>query len=253
MLDASFLTTPLAHRALHALGDGRPENSRAAIRAAIRLGYGIEIDLQMSADGRAMVFHDYALNRLTGESGAVRQRSATNLGAIRLTGCDEGIPTFAEVLGIVAGQVPLLVEIKDQDGALGPDVGALEKAAATDAANYAGPLAFMSFNPHSMIAMARYAPETPRGLVTDPFSEADWPLVPAATRDRLRDLPDLAPSGAQFISHNVGDLASAGVHKAKAAGLPVLCWTVRSAEQERIARRVADNITFEGYLAAQTA
>ena len=126
-LPASFLSRPLAHRALHDVQDGRPENSLAAIRAAISAGYGIEIDLQLSKDGQAMVFHDYGLQRLTQEKGAVRQRTAAELSQIHLIGGDEGIPTFAEVLALVDGRVPLLVEFKDQDGAMGTGIGQLEQ------------------------------------------------------------------------------------------------------------------------------
>ena len=127
-LPAAFLERPIAHRALH--GPGRPENSRAAIRAAVAAGYGIEIDVQPSADGVAMVFHDADLDRLTGTAGPIRGRTAADLARLPLHGGDEGIPTLAEVLALVAGRVPLLVEIKDQDGALGPGVGALEAATA---------------------------------------------------------------------------------------------------------------------------
>ena len=102
-----FLGAPIAHRALHDMGDGRPENSRAAIVAAMEHGYGIEIDLQLSADGQAMVFHDYDLKRLTGQKGPVRTRQAAALAAITLTGGDEGIPTLAEVLALVRGRVPV--------------------------------------------------------------------------------------------------------------------------------------------------
>ena len=247
-LDRRFLGAPLAHRALHDVSDGRPENSRAAILAAIRHGYGLEIDLQMSRDGQAMVFHDYALDRLTPERGAVRQHTAAELASIPLTGGDEGIPTFAEVLKLVAGRVPLLVEIKDQDGAMGDNVGLLEKAAARDADGYAGPLAYMSFNPHSVLKMLEYAPDVPRGLVTDSYSADDWPLLPATTRDHLREIPDLGRTLASFVSHQASDLESRHVAKVKAAGLPVLCWTIRSPRDEQIAREVADNVTFEGYL-----
>ncbi|MEQ3631032.1 MAG: glycerophosphodiester phosphodiesterase family protein, partial [Sulfitobacter sp.] len=76
-LPAAFLDIPLAHRALHDLSAGRPENSRAAVRAAVDAGVGIEIDVQLSADNKAMVFHDYALERLTPERGAVRLREAS--------------------------------------------------------------------------------------------------------------------------------------------------------------------------------
>lgn len=248
-LDPAFLTVPLAHRALHDVTDGRPENSRAAIRAAIVAGYGIEIDLQLSADGRAMVFHDYQLERLTGESGAVRQRTAGQLGEIGLTGGDEGIPTFVEVLEIVDGQVPLLVELKDQDGILGPNIGALEQATAEDAAGYGGPIAFMSFNPHSVAEMGRLLPQVPRGIVTDGYGADDWPLIPAARREALREIPDYNRVGACFISHQARDLGRARVAELKAGGAHVLCWTIRSPEAEAEARKVAENVTFEQYLA----
>ena len=249
MLNPAFLRVPLTHRALHDVSDGRPENSRAAIRAAIAAGYGIEIDLQLSSDGQAMVFHDYALGRLTGETGAIRQRTATDLQAIPLTGDSEGIPTFAEVLALVDGQVPLLVELKDQDGMMGPNVGPLEQATAKAIARYDGPLAVMSFNPHSVAAMAKHAPDVPRGLVTGGYTASDWPLLNAATRDALRDIPDFDRVGACFISHQARDLDRDRVRDLKQKGVPVFCWTVRSPAQEQDVRKIADNITFEGYLA----
>ncbi|MGR3634709.1 MAG: glycerophosphodiester phosphodiesterase family protein [Shimia sp.] len=249
-LDPRFVTTPLAHRALHDVTDGRPENSRAAIRAAIDHGYGIEIDLQLSRDGVAMVFHDYQLERLAEAKGAVQQRTAAELAGIPLKGGDEGIPTFAEVLALVAGRVPVLVEIKDQDGVMGPNIGPLEEAAARDVAGYDGPLAFMSFNPHSVAKMAEVAPEVPCGIVTDGYSEEDWLLLKPELRDDLRQIADYDRVGASFISHQASDLKRPRVAALKAAGAHVFCWTIRSAEQEAVARQVAENVTFEGYLAA---
>ena len=244
-----FLTTPIAQRALHDRAAGLPENSRAAIRAAVAAGYGIEIDLQLSADGQAMVFHDYDLKRLTAETGPVRQRSAADLGRIPLASGDgEGIPTLAEVLEIVAGQVPLLIEIKDQDGGMGPDVGPLEQAAARVLQGYGGPVAVMSFNPHSVAAFGAAAPGLPRGLTTSAYDPGDWNLS-RATCDRLRDIPDFDRVGASFISHEAADLARDRVQALRAAGVPVLCWTIRSEAQDRAARAFADNVTFEGYAA----
>lgn len=246
-LPPAFLDRPITHRALH--GPGRPENSPAAIRAAVTAGYGVEIDVQLSSDGQAMVFHDYALDRLTGESGPVRMRSARALGAIPLTGGQEGIPTLPDVLSIVAGAVPLLIEIKDQDGALGPEVGPLETAVAKALDGYNGPVAVMSFNPHAVAEMAGLAPKLPRGLTTCHFPPDDWPTVPEARRAELRGMPDLDRVGAGFVSHQASDLTSAKVNRVKAAGLPVLCWTIKSQKAEAEARKVADNVTFEGYLA----
>ncbi|WP_289040225.1 glycerophosphodiester phosphodiesterase family protein [uncultured Aliiroseovarius sp.] len=246
-LPDSFLARPIAHRALHDLAAGRPENSRAAIRAAIDAGYGIEIDLQLSKDAQAMVFHDYDLARLTGQSGAVQQRSATELGGINLTHGNEGIPTFAEVLNIVAGRVPLLVELKDQDGAMGPRTGPLEQATADALENYTGDVALMSFNPHSVAAFGALDTGHPVGLTTAAFRDDPDSLIPAATRRYLRDIPDFDRVGASFISHEASDLHSPAVARLKARGVPVLCWTIRSKKDEIEARKIADNITFEGY------
>lgn len=250
VLPDALLRLPVAHRAYHDIAQGRPENSRAAVRAAIEAGYGIEIDLQLTADGAAMVFHDYDLGRLTGQAGPLRQRNAAEAAAIPLLhGDGETIPSFEEILDLVGGRVPLLVELKDQDGAMGPDVGPLEAAAARALAGYEGPLAVMSFNPHSMAEMARIAPDVPRGLTTCGYTPEDWPLSKEAC-DRLREIPDFERVGASFISHHAADLDRPRVRALHADGVPVLCWTIRSVEAEAEARKLADNITFEGYAAA---
>ena len=248
-LDPAFLKQPLAHRALHDVTDGRPENSRAAIKAAMEAGYGIEIDVQLSVDGTAMVFHDYDLKRLAKDSGPIAQRARADLEQVVLRGSDEGIPTLREVLELVAGQVPLLIEVKDQDGIMGANVGRLERAVAREIEGYQGPLAVMSFNPHSVQQMAIHAPQVVRGIVTSGYTDEDWPLLPKGTRERLRGIPDFDTVGACFISHEVEDLGAARVAELKAKGADILCWTVKSAGQEARAREVADNITFEQYLA----
>ncbi|MEP1587526.1 MAG: glycerophosphodiester phosphodiesterase family protein [Tateyamaria sp.] len=248
-LDPAFLGAPVAHRALHDVADGRPENSRAAIRAAIAAGYGIEIDVQLTADNNAVVFHDYALDRLANGAGPVRSVSAVGLSQMPLLGGDEGIPDLPEILKLVAGQVPLLIEIKDQDGAMGPNIGPLEAATAAALKGYIGPAAVMSFNPNAVARMAELCPDIPRGLVTSSYDPAVWPL-PKETCARLRDVPDFDRVGASFISHEVADLARPRVAALKAAGANILCWTVKSPEAEVVARGIAENVTFEGYLAA---
>lgn len=246
-LPADFLAAPLAHRGYHDAAKARPENSRAAARAAIAAGYGIEIDIQPSAENVPMVFHDYDLKRLTGRSGRVRGTSAAALQAMPLLGTAERIPTLADMLKIVAGQVPLLIEIKDQDGAMGPAVGPLEKAVADTLRDYAGPIALMSFNPNSVAELARAAPHLPRGITTSAYSITGWPLLPARVRNHLREIPDLARTGASFISHEAADLERPLIADLKARGIRILTWTIRSPEAEARARRVAENITFEGY------
>lgn len=244
-LPLSFLTAPLAHRGLH--GAEIPENSRASFMAAIEHGYGIELDLQLSADGEAMVFHDYNLKRLTGVNGPIRQQTAAALANLKLAN-GEGIPTLSDVLNLVAGRAPLLVEIKDQDGILGPNVGELEARTAEVIANYSGPLALMSFNPHAVYALQKLAPTVPRGLTTRHFTNAKWPLVPAKRLAELDDIPDFEACGATFLSHHHETLNMPRVAEIKATGVPILCWTVKNETDSQAAKKIADNITFEGYL-----
>lgn len=248
-LPAAFLNIPIAHRALHDVADGRPENSRAAIHAAIAAGYGIEIDLQLTSDGQAMVFHDDILDRLTGASGPVKALSHSQARALPLRGgVDEGIPDLAEVLELVDGQVPLLIEVKDQDGLMGPDVGALEQAAVDALRSYDGPVALMSFNPHSVAELARLAPHLPRGITTSAYDPTEWPELTPEICDHLRDIPDFEGAQACFISHEAYDLTRPRVQSLRDSGVPVLSWTITSAAEEAAARAFSDNVTFEGYL-----
>lgn len=246
-LPRAFIEIPLAHRGLHDAAQGRIENAMASFRAAIAAGYGIELDVQLSADGQAISFHDDTLDRVTSEVGAVRHRTTAELAEIRLSGSDDTIPTFHQVLEVVAGRVPLLVEIKDQDGAFGSGVGPLEQAVARDLRDYAGDCAVMSFNPFSVDVMQSLLPDVPRGITTYDF----FPLpegVSAEAAEALRSIEAYDRVGASFISHDRKDLDRSRVAELKAAGARVLCWTVRSARQEAEARKVAENITFEGYL-----
>ncbi|MFN4155093.1 MAG: glycerophosphodiester phosphodiesterase family protein [Paracoccaceae bacterium] len=246
-LPAGFLRIPVAHRALHDRAAGRIENSPSAVRAAVAAGYAIEVDVQLSADGQAIVFHDDELDRLTAERGPVSARSSDTLGRTRLTGGTDTIPTLAAVLDMVAGQVPLLIEIKDQTGVMGQTDGRLEAAVAQALAGYAGEVAVMSFNPHSLAHMARLAPHVARGLTTSSYDPADWAPLPAEVCEHLRDIPDFDRVGASFISHQGNDLTRPRVLELRAKGVPVLCWTIRSPEQEAMARQIAVNVTFEGY------
>lgn len=245
-LPPAFLAGHIAHRGLH--GPGVPENSMAAIRAAIDLGVAIELDVQPASGGTAMMFHDYDLARLTGAEGPVDALSPDALSRLTLLDTEETIPRLRDVLSAVAGAVPLLIEIKDRDGHMGPNVGPLEDAVIADLRGYAGDVAVMSFNPHSVARFRDKAPHLPRGLVTSAYAPEHWPDLPAATRDRLREIPDYDTLGCAFVSHEAGALNMPRVAELKAQGARVLCWTVRSKVQELEARRVADAVTFEGYL-----
>jgi glycerophosphoryl diester phosphodiesterase len=152
------------------------------------------------------------------------------------------------VLEIVGGKVPLLIEIKDQSLTMGPTDGRLEAATAKALEGYRGDVAVMSFNPAAVSQMARLAPRIPRGITTAAYDPQSWAPLPPDLCAHLRDIPDFDATESSFISHEARDLGRARVAGLKSKGARVLCWTVRSPEAEATARRVADNVTFEGYL-----
>lgn len=245
-LHPDFLNLPLAHRGLHS--PGMPENSMAAFRAAIDAGYGIECDIQATADGQAVVFHDYDLSRLADDKGFVADLPLVALQGFRLLGSEQQIPTLRQLLDEVAGRVPLLIEIKDQDGRLGANVGSLQDEVARELQGYQGPVAVMSFNPYAVADFRAAAPGITVGLTTCGYLPEEWPMLDDEMCEHLAQIADFDSVGAEFISHDHDDLGNPAVLALAARDVPVLCWTIRSAEAEARARRVAQNITFEDYL-----
>ena len=248
-LPSSFLSAPIAHRGFHDAANGVQENSLRAFEEAIKHGFGIELDLQLSSDGEAMVFHDYTLDRLTKESGPIRMKTAAELSDVKLNSCDEMIPTLSDVLKLVNGRALLVIELKDQDGAVGPDVGPLERRVAEVLKTYTGDAVVMSFNPHSVMLLSQIAPNVPRGITTGDYSQ-QFKLLSRTRAEELNEVPDFESTGSSFVSQDHRLLGAAPVAALKARGVPIMCWTVRSPEQEIKARRLADNITFEGYIPA---
>lgn len=245
-LPPHFFSRPIAHRGLHGLDPGVVENSRAACDAAAAAGYAIEIDVQSSADGEAIVFHDDRLERMTGAEGRVRDKRADELAALALLGADESPPTLAEILALVSARVPIVVEIKDQSGAFGPEIGPLEARVAALLRRYDGPAALMSFNPHSVAAAAEAAPDVARGLVASSLAEAQ--LSPER-RAALSGVADADALDVDFISYRWSDLPTPAVDAFRARGRPVVTWTIRSPAEAETARARCDQITFEGFRA----
>ena len=247
-LSQAFLGPAIAHRGLHNASELCYENSLTAVLSAMKAGYGIEIDLQLSSDGHAMVFHDYTLDRMTSQNGPISQLTAKKLEQTFLANSEDTIMQLSTLLTHVSGRAPLLIELKDQSMSLGPTTGILEKAVAQALEGYEGPVAVMSFNPATIKAMANLAPHIARGLTTDAFETSEWPDVKSQRLRQLRHLNDYDAIQASFVSHDRKDLASQSLVRIKAGGDPILCWTVKTSEDEMTARVIADNITFENYL-----
>ncbi|TDT73761.1 glycerophosphoryl diester phosphodiesterase [Litoreibacter halocynthiae] len=249
-LPAAFFARPITHRGLHDRSKGVIENSMSAFKAAIDAGYGIELDVQLSFDGQAMVFHDYDMARLTGKGGPIQTRTAETVRGMTLSDSDDTIFDLQAVLELVAGRVPLLIELKDQDGSMGPNIGPLERAVADALSTYQGDAAVMSFNPHSTKMMSELSPNRPRGLVTSAYKPSDWAPLSTKVCDHLREIPDYEWSTASFISHEAPDLTRPRVAELKSQGAQILCWTIKSQAQADEALKFAQNITFEGFIPA---
>lgn len=207
-----------------------PENSSSAASAAIARGLGIECDVQKSSDGKAMVFHDWGLDRLTAKTGPVAACNAKRLGEIFLRGSTECIPTLREFLGLVDGQVPVLIEVKSKrEISPAPLCIAVRRVLET----YRGAHAVMSFDPRVGHWFARNSPGTLRGLVMT--EEHDRGLAGRARRHLW-----LWIARPHFLAYDVRDLPSRFAAEQRARGIPLLTWTVRSPELRDVAARFAD-------------
>lgn len=223
---------PFAHRGLH--GGGVPENSRAAFEAALRDGHGIELDVQASLAGFAFVFHDERLDRLTAETGCLREWEAEDIARIALRGSDETIPELGEILRLVNGRGPLLIEVK----ARGPEYHQLCYSVASALHGYAGPVGVMSFDPRVGRWFARHFPSFLRGLVVTEEGKG-------GLKGRIERLFSLFWSRADFLAYDIRNLPSPFAAAARRRGMPVYTWTVRTEAQRACAAAHADQIIFE--------
>jgi glycerophosphoryl diester phosphodiesterase len=223
---------------------GRVENTLPAFAAAIARDFAIECDVRATSDGEVVVFHDDTLERLTGMSGAVARRSLADVRTAHFRTGDARIPTLDELLDLVDGRVPLMIELKEGHGS----GEALVHAVAAVLSMYSGPVAVMSFAPGTMVAMRRTAPQLPRGMVIDDFSRRDYPTVPAMTRLFRRHLLSAPLVLPQFVACQAARLpAAAPLLLRHFFDLPLLGWTVRSREAAKAAREWVDQIIFEGF------
>ncbi len=235
---------PIAHRGLHDERRGIIENTLDAAAAAIRGGFAIECDVQLSADGEAMVFHDDALDRLTTARGPVKDQKAAALEAIRFKTGGAKIPRFRNLLDKVAGQAPIICEIKSEfvgDTHLADAIVAL-------AAGYEGPLAIKSFDPFVVAHLRPLKLGRPLGIVAEASYEGEyWRTLSAAQKSECANFLHYDATRPDFLSFCVDDLPHPTPFLLRTLNaIPVMVWTVRSTEQRRKAAQWADQIVFEG-------
>ena len=238
-----LIARPIAHRGLHDAKRGVVENTRSAFAAAIVSNYAIECDVQLTADGEAVVFHDETLDRLALAQGPLIARTAAELASIVLRGTTDRIETLADLLAQVRGRVALIIELKSSwNGNV-----ALARRAVQLLRSYSGPCALMSFDP-DLVEALRCEPHIARGIVAERATRPSWQALPLARRLELRHLRHWQRTLPHFISFDAGGLPWPPVTQRRAAGLPVITWTVRSEDEATAVRRYCDQITFEGFL-----
>lgn len=216
-----------AHRGLH--GPGVPENSMTAFSAALDAGAGIECDVRLSGDGEVVIFHDHDLRRLCASALTVEGAPAQALTNQRLFDSGEHIPRLGELLDLVAGRVPVLIELKCRGG----NAGRLAEAVARGLEGYTGPVGVMSFEPAAGKWFARHEPGRCRGLV---ISER------ASAFDRWRSIRMASP---HFLAVDIGALERPWVAKQRAKRW-IYSWTIRTAAQRETAEIHADAPIWEG-------
>lgn len=232
---------PVAHRGLH--GNGVIENSLSAAQAAVEANYAIEVDLQLSKDGEIMVFHDETLDRLTAEKGEVAARTAAELKALKLNNSNDTIPSLDDLLSLVGGKVPLVLELKSPWNG---DVS-LARKVADRLASYEGPVAVMSFDPDLVRALREHAPGLPRGIVAErKYIHPYWDFLSPGKKRYLGLLLHLLSTKPHFVAYAQFNLPAAAPLIARyVLGMPLLSWTVRTEKERSHVLRFANQIIFE--------
>jgi glycerophosphoryl diester phosphodiesterase len=237
---------PVAHRGLHDISRGIVENMPGAVQAAIAGNFAIEVDIQLSADGEAMVHHDNALGRLNEGSGALLQKTAAELKAVKFKDTGEHMMSLADLFTLVAGRVPLVIEVKSHfDGDR-----KLVRRMAEVLSSYSGPVVGMSFDPDQVLALRQIAPDLPRGIVAQRDYDDDyWKKLTKEQRDGMLHLRHSFRTEPHFVAYWVDQLPAPAPWIARNIfGCPLLTWTVRTKEQRERAARYADQMIFEGFI-----
>jgi glycerophosphoryl diester phosphodiesterase len=240
-----LIARPIAHRGLHDAANGIIENTAGAVRAAVAANYGIEVDVQVSADGEAMVHHDDVLGRLTEGEGRLDRLSAVELKRVPFRGSSDRMMTLAELCDLVGGRVAMLIELKSRFD--GDDRVALRVAEVL--AGYRGHAAPMSFDPWQVTLVRHKAPNLTCGIVAAKYRPHPyWDQTPAWMRYGMGYLLTGVVARSQFVAYAVADLpALAPLLARQVCGLPLLTWAVRTEAERQRAARFADQMIFEGF------
>ena len=230
-----FCKYKLAHRGLH--NETYPENSIGAFENAMNHGFAIELDVRLLKDNTVVVFHDDNLYRMCGENIELKDLTLAELEKYKLYKTNYTIPTLQEVLDLINGKTPIMIELKPLRAK-----ERLHEKVYNIIQNYSGDLAVKSFNPYTILWFKKHAPNVLRGMLSSFF---DGNYLPWIYKVVLKNLYFFGLIKPDFISYNIDNLPNKYVSSKK---VPVLAWTIRSKEQEEKALEIADNVIFENYI-----
>lgn len=230
-----------AHRGLHALPDA-PENSLAAFRRAAEAGYGAELDVHLTADGRLAVVHDGELLRVCGKNGVVEELTAGELACYRLCGTEERIPFLEQVLEIFENRAPLIVELKTAGG----NYAALTKATVACLDKFRIDYCLESFDPRVLLWLRKNRPELLRGQLTQNFWKHPEGLNPFL-RLVLTNLLCNAAVRPDFVACRLEDRKGLALRLCRRMGVRSAYWTIRSARDLRMAEAEGALVIFEQF------
>jgi glycerophosphoryl diester phosphodiesterase len=208
------------------------ENTLSAFQAAIDAGFAIECDLQYVADAVPVVFHDDDMARLCNITGDVRAKTSGELGLVSIGGTKDKVPSLKQLLGLVKGRVPLVLELKGREG----DDDGFASSVLEELEGYDGPAALMSFDHWLLRDLKELESPRPVGLTAEGVKPNDFALH-----------DDVMRLGLDFISYNIMHLPNDYITLQRSKNIPVISWTVRSAKQAVHSAANADQITFEGF------
>lgn len=235
---------PIAHRGLWGEG-GPPENSLSAFQSACEAGYSIELDVRLSADGEAIVFHDATLGRMTGVDGRVADFNAEALARLALTDAEETIPRLADALTLVGHRAMLFIELKVPFGEVGP----LERRLSELLIDHNGPTCVIGFNPYSHAWFADHHPGILRGLSSYAWRDAEARHLAPELRRGFARLEHVAIARPHFLCLDRELVPSLRAAALRRGGLPIVAWTLRSRVSWDEVAPHCDNLIFEGFLA----
>lgn len=238
-LPSWLLTDPIAHRGYHSNDSVIPENSLAAFQNALDNGFPIEVDIKVLADGKAVAFHDSSLKRMCGVERPVSEVSSLELKNFKLLQSQEKIPLLSEVLRLVDGKVPLLIETKNFGRA-----GRFEKIVIGELSHYRGPFVIHSFNPLTLNWLANNHPSIIRGQILSKFREKE---MSPFTKNFFTHLYVNVFSKPDFIAYDFRNLTSPSAKKFRGKHVPILAWTLRNPDDMKSISGLADNIIFENF------